>query len=207
MAELAIFGEKKSITEWSQDPRCQVSYATLRMRLSRGWDPERALTEGSNLLSEQKLTIRGKTRTIAEWSRHPRCTVTKVCIRQRLERGIPPKDAVFGDGQRDPESLARLEAWGESKTFAEWVEDPRCDIDINTLRNRIRLEWTPEDAVGTPLKVRYYEAFGESLTLAQWSKHPRCECSYSALRRRIHQGLDIVTALTTLPRGKTSSRS
>lgn len=43
--EITAFGETKSVTEWSRDPRCKVTHAALYLRVSRrGWDAERALT-------------------------------------------------------------------------------------------------------------------------------------------------------------------
>lgn len=41
------FGESKSISEWSEDPRCPVRYHTLKKRLSMGWPPEIAITKGA----------------------------------------------------------------------------------------------------------------------------------------------------------------
>ena len=37
------FGEVKSIPQWSHDERCQVNYHTLRARLARGMEPEKAI--------------------------------------------------------------------------------------------------------------------------------------------------------------------
>lgn len=42
------FGELKTMSEWAEDPRCLPPYYTLRNRLQRGWDPERALTTPNN---------------------------------------------------------------------------------------------------------------------------------------------------------------
>lgn len=42
---ITVFGETKNLTQWSNDPRCKVSYAALSFRIKRrGWEPERALT-------------------------------------------------------------------------------------------------------------------------------------------------------------------
>lgn len=42
---LTIFGETKSLSQWSRDPRCVVSEPALRLRISRrGWDPLKAVT-------------------------------------------------------------------------------------------------------------------------------------------------------------------
>lgn len=38
------FGETRPTPEWAEDPRCVVSYTTLRQRLMRGWPAERAIT-------------------------------------------------------------------------------------------------------------------------------------------------------------------
>ena len=42
---VTIYGETMTMTEWSRDPRCVVSMATLRRRIDNfGWPPEEALT-------------------------------------------------------------------------------------------------------------------------------------------------------------------
>lgn len=42
---LVAFGERKTLTQWSRDPRCVVTYAALHLRVTRrGWDSVRALT-------------------------------------------------------------------------------------------------------------------------------------------------------------------
>lgn len=41
---IEIFGEKKTMTEWSRDQRCKVKLFTFRKRLDSGWPAEKALT-------------------------------------------------------------------------------------------------------------------------------------------------------------------
>lgn len=41
--QVEAFGEAKSVPEWADDPRCTVSYATLRERLRRDWPAEQAI--------------------------------------------------------------------------------------------------------------------------------------------------------------------
>ncbi len=41
---LQAFGEIKSVPEWVEDSRCQVSASTLHARLSRGWHDELAIS-------------------------------------------------------------------------------------------------------------------------------------------------------------------
>lgn len=46
-------------------------------------------------------------------------------------------------------------AFGETKTPAQWVRDPRCRVNIHTLRLRIfRLGWPPERAIQEPARYR-----------------------------------------------------
>ena len=41
---LVAFGERKTVAEWSRDPRCAVRYDTLYTRIHKyGWDAERAI--------------------------------------------------------------------------------------------------------------------------------------------------------------------
>lgn len=50
---LECFGERKTISEWSRDPRCAVDHGTLHSRLWRsGWDPEKAITTPKMTLQE-----------------------------------------------------------------------------------------------------------------------------------------------------------
>ena len=41
---ITVFGETKSMLDWSEDSRCPVAYETLESRLRAGWTPEEALT-------------------------------------------------------------------------------------------------------------------------------------------------------------------
>ena len=42
---LTAFGETKTLTQWSRDPRCVVTQSTLRRRIDKfGWIPEEAIT-------------------------------------------------------------------------------------------------------------------------------------------------------------------
>jgi predicted ArsR family transcriptional regulator len=43
---LTAFGEAKTVTAWSRDPRSRISRNTLRTRLADGWSLEDALTTG-----------------------------------------------------------------------------------------------------------------------------------------------------------------
>lgn len=45
-----------------------------------------------------------------------------------------------------------LEAFGETKLFKHWVDDPRCVVGESTLRSRLKSGWLPELAIEKPAK-------------------------------------------------------
>jgi hypothetical protein len=42
---VSAFGECKTLSEWSRDPRCAVDFNTLHRRVNYGWDIEEAITK------------------------------------------------------------------------------------------------------------------------------------------------------------------
>lgn len=102
------WGERKPLAAWAEDPRCVVSYETLRQRIRKaGWALERALI--------QPVHAPGSTRSRAPQQR----------------RGA-----------------LLVEAWGETKTLREWIEDGRCVVGYSTAFTRIKkYGWSPERAL------------------------------------------------------------
>ena len=47
-----------------------------------------------------------------------------------------------------------VSAWGESKTVAQWICDPRCVVDMSTLYTRLRSGKSGEDAISEPPQQR-----------------------------------------------------
>lgn len=41
---IEIFGERKCLAEWAEDPRCLPRLSSLQERIAKGWSPELALT-------------------------------------------------------------------------------------------------------------------------------------------------------------------
>lgn len=41
---IKAFGEEKTIIRWTEDKRCKVQYKTLKHRIKRGWNPEKAIS-------------------------------------------------------------------------------------------------------------------------------------------------------------------
>lgn len=56
---------------------------------------------------------------------------------------------------RNTRSNHHLTAWGETKTMAEWAEDPRCKAKYVTLRNRINHGVSAELAIAAPAYHQY----------------------------------------------------
>ena len=45
---LTIFGETKTISAWSRDPRCRVERRTLAARINNGWEAKEAIERFSD---------------------------------------------------------------------------------------------------------------------------------------------------------------
>jgi hypothetical protein len=85
------FGERKTVAEWAQDPRCEVAYATLHQRLyQQGWDLEKSL----KAVTHVTLTAWGETKTLKEWVADSRCTTPERTLRNRIKSGESPEIAM-----------------------------------------------------------------------------------------------------------------
>lgn len=76
-----------------------------RIDVNKGYSPENCTWIPAELQLRNRricryLTIDGETRTMSEWFRDPRCTVTLTCVCGRLLMGMDPKEAVFGPSKR-----------------------------------------------------------------------------------------------------------
>lgn len=94
---ITAFGETKGAARWARDRRCRVTENALRRRLREGMDPEIAISKPRAHLGRPGITrIRafGEKKSVAEWSRDPRCRVTRTTLIQRLAAGYAPEDAI-----------------------------------------------------------------------------------------------------------------
>jgi hypothetical protein len=62
-----------------------------------------------------------------------------------------------------------LTAWGETKSFYEWLHDERCKVTIYALKYRIGAGWNPEEAISIP------PARGRKLGFEEWVKRNKPE--------------------------------
>lgn len=89
---ILAFGEKKTISQWTDDKRCEIEYATLQKRLRLGWDPEEAIS--AKPLSKRhykpkkgikKYKAFGESKTLFQWAQDERCKPSYKMLWQRVE--------------------------------------------------------------------------------------------------------------------------
>ncbi|MEU3982044.1 GntR family transcriptional regulator [Streptomyces sp. NPDC026672] len=76
---------------------------------------------------------------------------------------IPVKELLQLSARRTP-GRQKLEAFGETRTLAEWAQDPRCKVNGNVLYNRYNLGWDLEKAIKTPKIIQNTRPRSPSLT-------------------------------------------
>ncbi len=92
---IEAFGERKTIAQWSRDPRCVVTERALISRIHNGWDAEEAITTPmKKKVKTFLLTAFGETKSYCQWAKDPRCVVSRVCLRHRIESGWNPEKAI-----------------------------------------------------------------------------------------------------------------
>ena len=96
-ASLGAFGERKSLIEWENDPRCLVPISRLRIRLWKGWPLELALRTPL-AVSSQTYEAFGEIKSLIAWARDTRCVVTAKSLQHRLENGESIEDAMVRSG-------------------------------------------------------------------------------------------------------------
>jgi len=70
-----------------------------------------------------------------------------------------------------------ITAFGETKTLAQWVRDPRCKVkNYDTIYYRLSAGYTSEEAFTSTERINgiYIEAFGERKHVSGWLKDDRC---------------------------------
>jgi hypothetical protein len=197
-ALIVAFGESRTLTEWSRDPRCLVPWTCVQGRLRAGWDAEAALTTPWGD-SRPRIEAYGERKGMAAWMRDPRCVVPEQVLRKRLQQGWPAEQAIATPHATRTHHQP-FEAFGEWKTLLQWARDARYGMPLTTLRSRLKAGWPLESALTTPA-TRLLEAFGESQSLAQWARDARCCVPLPTLHSRLKAEWPLESALTT-PAGK-----
>jgi len=91
---LNAFGEQKTLSQWVDDKRCKVKYATLQKRLRLGWDSEDAIVivsgDGGRSYKPKKdskfYKAFDESKTLFQWSKDERCKPSYKMLWQRVEQ-------------------------------------------------------------------------------------------------------------------------
>jgi hypothetical protein len=98
------------------------------------------------------ITAFGETKTVGQWFEDRRCQVqNKSTLKMRIYSGWTTEKAITTPTEPRCPQMGGIEAFGESKTIAAWLRDPRCRAGKHsTLRMRIVYGWNHEQAIATP---------------------------------------------------------
>ena len=153
---MEAFGERKTLLEWSRDPRCVVRYGTLAHRIAQEWDPEQALTrlvehrERTYSRPARLIEAFGETKSIADWHADERVVVVPNVFLRRIQHGWSTESSLTtpvssARSKRDGNAM-RYRAFDEEKTLREWSQDERCQVSEMTLRKNLQAGMTMEEA-------------------------------------------------------------
>jgi hypothetical protein len=150
MVFITAFGERKLAKEWSEDPRCVVSYDTLMQRIQKSKaDPELSIITPSEQFCGCIIEAFGDRKSVNAWSKDKRCSVANNTIKARIAAGMSPEDAIMQPNDKH----CYIEAFGEVKTIGKWTLDPRCTVSYQTLHSRIfKGGFSAERAITQPKK-------------------------------------------------------
>lgn len=136
---LTLHGETKTLKEWSIDPRCEVSFSTLRMRLWRdNWSLESALL---NNPYEMRVCKKENCHNEFEPRAENHFFCSRKCVSDWSNRNyyIPT-----------PIKAIEWEAFGEWKSVANWSNDVRCIVTKELIYSRLNHNWPMERALTVP---------------------------------------------------------
>ena len=217
--KFTAFGESKTLREWADDPRSEVGHERLEDKVRLGIPLEEAMKRSRRRSSPNSTILEafGEAKSIAEWSRDPRCRIGYGALCLRIRSGEPLEMAIArvpdlpigeksghrqrlsGFRYRNPSRPYRgmnITAFGETKSPEEWAKDQRCTVRAPSLVIRIKNGLSPEAAITSANRTGVYEAFGDRKTLAEWEQDPRCTLTAGGLRVRLQRGMNLEEALT-----------
>lgn len=102
-------------------------------------------------------TAFGETKCLFDWGNDPRCAIGEWGLRNRMDRGkwtdfekalTTPEDHT--KDARNKKNNRYLKAFGEEKCMSAWLEDERCLVKIDSLRDRLAKGWDAQRAMSTP---------------------------------------------------------
>lgn len=151
---IAAYGEIKSQSEWGRDSRSAVSRRTIARRIDKGFASEEAMSQKPYEGIQRLVVAFGESKSVAEWCQDRRCVVPYGALIFRLDNGWNAEAAIITPSGllRGRKRKARLiEAFGESKSIADWANDPRAKVGKSTIGQRVvAYGWDAERAITTP---------------------------------------------------------
>lgn len=81
---------------------------------------------------------------------HYSCGQCNECVNKNWEENL--RFVSEKENQNNRRNNKLITAFGETKTIAQWSDDPRCKCDGNCLWKRLNRGWTAEDAILKPSK-------------------------------------------------------
>jgi hypothetical protein len=148
---LTAFGETKTLLDWTRDPRCSVTLATLLKRTREQWNSEEALTAPSNSPADRWKTpiyAFGEPKTLREWEQDERAKALAPLILKRLRQGWSPEEAIATLAPESPlVRRSQTQRLYHGKTLNELMRDPQCKVSRYTLERNLRAHMPLEEAL------------------------------------------------------------
>jgi hypothetical protein len=104
------------------------------------------------------FTAFGETKCLFDWGSDKRCVVSVWALRSRMDRdwkgtfeeALTTPQAERKKVSRNMKSVVMITAFGETKCMTAWLEDERCLVKLDSLRERYRKGWDGEKILTTP---------------------------------------------------------
>lgn len=153
--------------------------------------------QSRNRRTNRMFTAFGETKCLFDWGKDSRCVVTAFGLRSRVDKGWDIEKAMtepLADRKkvsRSMKSTKQLTAFGETKCMSAWVEDKRCVVGMDRLRDRVAEGWDHLEAITKVHKDEravFLTAFGETKNIKEWLADERCVVKYDAIIGRYKKG-------------------
>lgn len=110
--------------------------------------------QNRNKRSNRIYTAFGETKCLWDWAKDSRCKVTVWGLRSRIDRGETDMEKALSGEMKERKEISRhkkdniyLTAFGETKCMSAWLEDERCVVKLDALRDRYRKGWEHEKII------------------------------------------------------------
>jgi len=176
-----------------------------------GWDRQVDTRESEDRYDWERarlpISAFGETKTLNEWFRDERCTITRESLRIRLAMGWDAERAI--SAAKSDQSLPPITHAGRTLTLRGWAD--LTGIRYRTLYRRLYQEGMDfASAVDAgpqrTAPVVPVTAFGETKALTRWAIDERAAVSASTIRTRIANGWDPERAIREPPSTPTPTR-